>query len=76
MVPPRVEKDLTAAGQILIVPLACGELATAHLVTETETAPALSTGILAYATPSIWCENMIFVADCRRRVAKPLKLRK
>jgi hypothetical protein len=56
------------------VPLACRELATAHLVTET--APALSTGILAYATPSICAKIMIFVADCRRRVAKPLKLRK
>jgi hypothetical protein len=36
VVPPRVEKDLTAAGQILIVPLARGELATAHVVTETQ----------------------------------------
>ena len=49
------------------VPLACRELATAHLVTETETAPALSTGILAYATPSIWCENH----DFRSRLPAP-----
>jgi hypothetical protein len=49
------------------VPLACRELATAHVVTETKTVRAPSTGILAYPTPSVGCENH----DFRSRLPAP-----
>jgi hypothetical protein len=58
------------------VPLACRELATAHVVTETKTVRAPSQASWLTRRHRYGAKIMIFVADCRCRVAKPLKLRK
>ena len=67
MVPPRVEKDLTAAGQILIVPLARGELATAHVVTETQDGAGPFYRHRGLRDAIVWCENH----DFRSRLPAP-----